>query len=358
MEKMGLDWFDGVYTGKRILVTGHTGFKGSWLTLWLQLMGAEVYGLSLKADETKNHWELLNQDIAEKFTDIRDINEVSEFIEEIKPHFIFHLAAQSLVLDSYSDPLKTWSTNVIGTASLLDACRNIQELQGIIVVTSDKCYENRGWVWGYRETDTLGGVDPYSASKACTELVVSSYKQSFFKDEKSPLIATVRAGNVIGGGDWSENRLVPDLVRSIEAGIALEIRSPEATRPWQHVLDCLGGYLCLGRHLIQGNKSVAESFNFGPSLDSNMSVSNLLNLFNTFWPSCNWHKVSNTKNTEAQVLHLDSSKAMEKLNWKPVWSIEKSVLETVNWYRSLMESKNVESSKQIKSYMKDSGCSL
>jgi len=354
MEKVGLDWFEGVYAGKRILVTGHTGFKGSWLTVWLQLMGAEVYGLSLKADGPQNHWELLNLDVSHMYADIRDPEAVTGFIEKIQPHFVFHLAAQSLVLDSYADPLKTWSTNVLGTATLLDACRNVEELQGVIVVTTDKCYENKGWVWGYRETDTLGGLDPYSASKACTELVVSSFKQSFFKVKNAPLIATARAGNVIGGGDWSENRLVPDLVRSIEAGIALEIRSPEATRPWQHVLDCLGGYLCLGRHLIQGNKSVAESFNFGPGVESNKSVSTILNLFGRYWPSSSWRTVSNAGNAEAQILHLDSAKARAKLNWRPVWSLEKSVQETVNWYRSLMESECVESRNQIESYMKDS----
>ena len=355
MEKVGLNWFEGVYANKRILVTGHTGFKGSWLVKWLQLMGADVYGLSLKADGLQNHWELLDLNINEKCADVRDTEVVGKFIEEIKPHFIFHLAAQSLVLDSYLDPLKTWSTNVMGTASLLESCRNIEELQGIIVVTTDKCYENKGWVWGYRETDTLGGLDPYSASKACTELVVSSFKNSFFNEKKLPLIATARAGNVIGGGDWSKNRLVPDLVRSVEAQITLEIRSPDATRPWQHVLDCLGGYLCLGKHLIQGNKSAAESFNFGPGMESNKSVSNVLNLFSTFWPSCNWHTVTNTEKTEAQVLHLDSAKAREKLNWRPIWSLERSVQETVNWYRSLMESELVETNNQIEIFMKDSG---
>ena len=354
MEKVGLDWFEGVYAGKRIVVTGHTGFKGSWLTIWLQLMGAEVYGLALKAKGPQNHWELLNLDNGHMYADIRDPEVVAKFIEKIQPHFVFHLAAQSLVHDSYADPLKTWSTNVLGTANLLEACRNIEKLLGVIIVTTDKCYENKGWVWGYRETDALGGVDPYSASKASTELVVSSYKQSFFKDKNAPLIATARAGNVIGGGDWSENRLVPDLVRSIEAGIALEIRSPDATRPWQHVLDCLGGYLCLGSYLIQGKKSVAESFNFGPSVESNKSVSTVLNLFGRYWPSSSWHTVSNTYNTEAQVLHLDSAKAQEKLKWRPVWSLEKSVQETVNWYRSWMESECLESRNQIELYMKDS----
>ncbi|MDC0101058.1 CDP-glucose 4,6-dehydratase [Alphaproteobacteria bacterium] len=354
MEKVGLDWFEGVYAGKRILVTGHTGFKGSWLALWLQLMGAEVYGLSLKADGPQNHWELLKLDVGHIYADICDSEAVAGFIEKIQPHFIFHLAAQSLVLDSYADPLKTWSTNVLGTATVLDACRDVEELQGVIVVTTDKCYDNKGWVWGYRETDTLGGRDPYSASKACTELVVSSFRQSFFEVKNAPLIATARAGNVIGGGDWSENRLVPDLVRSIEAGITLEIRSPEATRPWQHVLDCLGGYLSLGCQLIQGNKSVAESFNFGPDLESNKSVSTILNLFDRYWPSGSWRTVSDAGNTEAQVLHLDSTKARAELNWRPVWSLEKSVQETVNWYRSLTESGCIESRNQIESYMKDS----
>lgn len=338
MEKVGLDWFEGVYAGKRILVTGHTGFKGSWLTVWLQLMGAEVYGLSLKADGPQNHWELLNLDVCHMYADIRDPEAVTGFIEKIQPHFVFHLAAQSLVLDSYADPLKTWSTNVLGTATLLEACRNVEELQGIIVVTTDKCYENKGWVWGYRETDTLGGLDPYSASKACTELVVSSFKQSFFKVKNAPLIATARAGNVIGGGDWAKDRIIVDCVTSWSEGNSVNIRSPGATRPWQHVLEPLSGYLSLGQSLVFQPKLHGNAFNFGPKAEQNHTVVELLEDLCKQWgfesSSDAYQVIENIPFHEAGLLKLNCDKALFYLKWDSNLEYSETIKLVGDWYYS------------------------
>ena len=234
--------FKNIYLGKKVLITGHSGFKGTWLSLWLQQMGAIVSGIALEPDTNPNHRDLLNLELDSNNIDIRDLEKLIYKINIIQPDIIFHLAAQPLVRYSYNNPLETWTTNVIGTANLLDAARSISCLKAIVVITTDKCYENKEWTWGYRESDRLGGHDPYSASKAATELVVSSYRKSFFNRPNSPLIATARAGNVIGGGDWSVDRLIPDVYRSIIYNKILEIRTPLATRPWQHVLESFSVY--------------------------------------------------------------------------------------------------------------------
>lgn len=343
--------FEDVYRGRKILVTGHTGFKGSWLSLWLSELGAEVVGLSLPPATTPNHWDLLKLNIESHFVDIRDENILRNQIHEIKPEIIFHLAAQPLVRRSYQEPLETWSTNVMGTANVLNAARNLDKLEAVVVVTTDKCYENKEWVWGYREIDPLGGGhDPYSASKGGSELVVASFRNSFFNLPTSALISSARAGNVIGGGDWSEDRLIPDLIRSIELNNPLHIRSPNATRPWQHVLECLSGYLVLGQQLLQGKKSSAEAWNFGPERDGNRQVQEVLHVIKKHIPGFQWSQSEGIQPHEAQLLHLDSGKARENLSWKPVWSFEEGVEATINWYEAWLDGKEIISEGQLKAY--------
>ena len=342
--------FNGVYAGQKILVTGHTGFKGSWLSLWLKILGAEVVGISLPPSASPSHWDLLKPDLETYFIDIRDENHVYSQIQIIKPDMIFHLAAQPLVRRSYQQPIETWATNVMGTANILNAARNIENLQAVLIVTTDKCYENKEWSWGYREIDPLGGRDPYSASKGGSELVAASFRNSFFNSPFSALVATARAGNVIGGGDWSEDRLVPDLIRSIDAHKDLVIRSPYATRPWQHVLDCLSGYLLLGQKLLEGNKNFADAWNFGPEREGNRKVKEVLSSFEKYIPSINWRLSDGLDPHEAQLLHLDSCKSREYLSWRPVWTFEETVEATASWYKAWLESRAVISEDQLSAY--------
>lgn len=325
--------FSDVYRGRRVLLTGHTGFKGSWLALWLQALGAEVTGVALAPESTPSHWGLLELGIRSHETDIRDHAALRDIVADVQPEFVFHLAAQALVRRSYQDPLQTWSTNVMGTANLLDACRAVTCLVGIVVVTTDKCYDNQEWPWGYREIDRLGGHDPYSASKAGTELVAASYRSSYFHALGAPLLATARAGNVIGGGDWARDRLIPDLVRAIAAREPLQIRSPDATRPWQHVLDSLSGYLTLGQRLLQGETAMADAWNFGPGPEANQTVSAVLDKLASSWPELAWERAVTPQPHEATLLYLDSSKARAQLNWRPVWTLEQALAATADWYR-------------------------
>lgn len=345
-----MSMFKGVYSGRKILVTGHTGFKGSWLSLWLSGLGAEVVGISLPPLMIPNHWNLLKLNIESHFVDIRDENVLRNRIQVIKPDMIFHLAAQPLVRRSYQEPIETWATNVMGTANVLNAARDVDNLKAVVVVATDKCYENKEWVWGYREIDPLGGHDPYSASKGGSELVTASFRNSFFNLPSSALISSARAGNVIGGGDWSEDRLIPDLIRSIESNNALHIRSPNATRPWQHVLECLSGYLVLGQQLLQGNKSCAEAWNFGPERDGNRQVKDVLQTIKKHIPGFEWSQSEGLQLHEAQLLHLDSGKARENLSWKPVWSFEEGVEATINWYKAWLDGGMLISEAQLKAY--------
>ncbi len=343
--------FENAYKGRRVLVTGHTGFKGSWLVMWLQLIGAEVTAISLPPETTPNHWDLLGLDVNSHHIDIRNEEALRSKVVEAKPEMVFHLAAQPLVRRSYRQPLQNWATNVMGTANLLDACRQVEDLAAIVVVTTDKCYENKEWVWGYREIDPLGGHDPYSASKAGSELVAASYRRSFFNTPESPLLATARAGNVIGGGDWSEDRLIPDLVRSVETGKSLEIRSPKSTRPWQHVLECLSGYLVLGQRLLEGDKTCAEAWNFGPDREGNREVEQVLTALKADWPAVNWYCGSQPQVHEARLLHLDSGKARDTLGWRPVWSFDEGVAATAEWYRAWLDRNEVSSFAQLQHYI-------
>jgi CDP-glucose 4,6-dehydratase len=352
MEEL-VSMFGNVYENKRVLVTGHTGFKGSWLVLWLQMMGAKVTGISLPPETTPNHWSLLNLNINSYYIDIRDQHKLQKKIIEIDPEIIFHLAAQPLVRKSYKFPLDTWATNVMGTANLLEACRSLDKLSAVVIITTDKCYENKEQKEGYKETDQLGGYDPYSASKAGSELVASSYRRSFFGNSSGALIASARAGNVIGGGDWSEDRLIPDLFRAMEENHDLEIRSPKSTRPWQHILECLSGYLALGQKLSDGNKDFADSWNFGPGLDGNKSVLDLLEEIKKELPNIKWKLRDMLHPHEANLLYLNSEKARDRLDWKPVWSFEESVKNTSNWYKNWFDHKEVVSLLQLETYIKD-----
>lgn len=339
MEIMGLN--PSAWRGRRVLLTGHTGFKGSWLSQWLNLLGAEVHGFALHPTTTPNLYALTGE--AEAFAsstlaDIRDADCLAKAFKEIEPELVIHLAAQPLVRQSYRTPVETWATNVMGTVNLLEAARNTPGIAGVLIVTTDKCYENREWAWGYREIEPLGGHDPYSASKAGAELVTQSYRNSFFSQSQT-LLASARAGNVIGGGDWSEDRLIPDAVRAIASGQPLRIRSPHATRPWQHVLDCLSGYLLLGEHLLAGERSAARAFNFGPTAAGNLSVSQVLEQFQSHWPNFTWEIEPQTASAphEANYLYLDSSLAHQQLGWQPKWSVARALEKTADWYRAQME---------------------
>lgn len=339
------------YRGRRVLVTGHTGFKGSWLALWLQELGAQVTGLALPPATMLNHWDLLGLDIPDQRIDIRDAQAVECAVIEAQPDIVFHLAAQPLVRRSYRNPLETWSTNVMGTANVLEACRKIPSLQAVVVVTTDKCYENQEWPWGYRETDRLGGHDNYSASKAASELVVASYRSSFFHGKNAPLLATARAGNVIGGGDWSEDRLIPDLVRAVEQGQTLEIRSPGATRPWQHVLESLSGYLLLGQKLLEGQSDFAEAWNFGPEPEGNRTVAEVLGKLGRHWPELAWQVSKEPQPHEANLLYLDSAKSKARLDWRPIWRLDDTLAATAAWYRSFQSAGHADSRAQLAGYI-------
>lgn len=351
MESLGVKSFGGVYAGRRVLVTGHTGFKGSWLALWLHELGAEVTGIALDPDTTPSHWNLLGLPVQDLRLDIRGAVQLADAVAAAKPEVVFHLAAQPLVRRSYRAPLDTWTTNVIGTANLLDACRGLGGLKAVVAVTTDKVYQNSEWPWGYREIDALGGHDPYSASKAATELVIDSYRKSFFADDGSPLIASARAGNVIGGGDWSEDRLIPDIVRATARGESVEIRSPHATRPWQHVLECLAGYLMLGQQLLGQQKAFAEAWNFGPEAGDNRTVSEVLAAMRAHWPEFSWHLSTESHPHEASLLYLDVAKARSRLHWSPVWTLDEAIAKTAEWYRTYLAGAGPTSRAQLLEYV-------
>jgi CDP-glucose 4,6-dehydratase len=345
--------FGGAYHGRRILVTGHTGFKGSWLALWLTELGAEITGLALAPPTSPSHWDLLDLDIAEHRLDVRDASAVAQAVARAQPEIVFHLAAQSLVRRSYRDPVDTWSTNVMGTVNLLEACRRAGSVRAIVIVTTDKCYENREQERGYRETDRLGGHDPYSASKAATELVAASYRSAFFGSREAPLLATARAGNVIGGGDWSEDRLIPDLVRAVASGSGLEVRSPDATRPWQHVLESLMGYLLLGQKLLAGDRNCEGAWNFGSGADDKRTVADVLIQMRAFWPGLTWQVSHQPQPHEAHLLCLDNSKARTKLGWRPVWPLETTFRATAEWYQCFLATRHTQSRSQLRQYVAD-----
>ena len=345
--------FDGIYNGRRVLLTGHTGFKGVWLTAWLNLLGAKVSGIALMPETIPNHFDLLKPAVDSHIQDVRDKDRIAALVQDAAPDVVFHLAAQPLVRRSYRDPLETISTNVMGTAHVLEACRQTPSVKAVVVVTTDKCYDNVEQVAGYREDDKLGGYDPYSASKACAEIVAASYRRSFFGGDHPALLGTARAGNVIGGGDWSEDRLVPDLVRAVSGGKPLVIRSPKATRPWQHVLDPLSGYLRLGQKLLQGDASAATAFNFGPDDAGNQTVETVLGHMRENWPALEWQADAAPQPHEAKLLHLISDKARAQLGWRPVWTLQQGIAATANWYRQQHDADNILTHDQITVYTQD-----
>lgn len=335
-----------------MLLTGHTGFKGSWLSTWLTQLGAEVTGFALPPYGSPNHWDLLGQAVTDIRGDVRDFPALQAAFEQAQPEIVFHLAAQALVRRSYRDPLESWSTNVMGTASVLELCRRIPGVRAVVVITTDKVYSNNEWPWGYRENDRLGGHDPYSASKAACELLADSYRRSFLQKSDAPLLATARAGNVIGGGDWSEDRLIPDLIRALERGGALEIRSPQATRPWQHVLECLSGYLLLGQRLLEGHLAFADAWNFGPAAEDNRTVAEVLSELKRFWPELAWRLSESPQPHEANLLYLDCSKARSQLQWEPVWSLQEGIAMTADWYRKHHATGQPETLTQLSEYLR------
>lgn len=331
------------WQGKRVLITGHTGFKGSWISLWLLELGAIVYGYSL---EPTTGPALFNQlDLANKLNhqigDIRESTSLATAIIEFAPDIIFHLAAQPLVRRSYIEPVATWEINVLGTINVLESLKKLTHPCAAVFVTTDKCYENREWVFSYRENDPLGGHDPYSSSKAGAEIAIGSWRRSFFQDPEGVIkLASARAGNVIGGGDWAEDRIVPDAMRSLQQKQAIPVRNPQATRPWQHVLEPLGGYLLLAEKLYEQITNTGSSelqldsaFNFGPNLSSNRNVKELVEAVLKNWPG-QWHDCSDpTAVHEAKLLNLTTDKAFHVLGWQPVWDFERTIRETVFWYR-------------------------
>jgi CDP-glucose 4,6-dehydratase len=345
-------WF-----GKKVFLTGHTGFKGGWLSLWLTSMGAKVTGYALSPNSFPNFYEVtkMQGEIETSFVDdIRDLEKLKTAMFKSKPEIVIHMAAQPLVRYSYTNPVETYSTNVMGTVHLLESIRELDCVRATVIITTDKCYENKEWVWGYRENDPMGGFDPYSNSKGCAELVTSAYRQSFFSTLIHNGLASARAGNVIGGGDWSVDRLIPDAIKAFEASRPLMIRNPLATRPWQHVLEPLSGYIVLAQALYRDGPAFASSWNFGPGEEDNRSVQDVVNLIISQWgQSAKWEKEGSEQPHEAGLLKLDCSKARLQLGWIPKWGIEVAVEKTVSWQKYFQSNANMQelSLAQINQYM-------
>ncbi len=323
------------WQGRRVFLTGHTGFKGAWATCLLHRLGAEVFGYALAPeDDSLFNAARLADDVDHTIADIRDRERLTAALSRAEPSVVIHMAAQALVRRSYAEPVETYATNVMGTVHLLEAVRACPSVVAVVIVTSDKCYANNGWVWGYRETDALGGHDPYSNSKACAELVTDAYRKSFFSTPGAARVASARAGNVIGGGDWAEDRIVPDAIRAFMAGVPLQVRNPAATRPWQHVLDPVLGYLMLAERLLDGGNGVAEAFNFGPSPTRDVAVSEIVDRLVALWgPGASWEQAPGSHPHEAAMLTLDSAKAAARLGWKPTIGLDRALDMTVAWYK-------------------------
>lgn len=354
--------FNQIYKNRRVLVTGHTGFKGSWLCRWLSVLGAEICGVSLPMDTEQAHVDLLNTAMRSELCDIRDKDGIRKIFEDFKPEIVFHLAAQPIVRRSYVEPAATFETNVMGTINVLEACRNIDTIAAIVVITSDKCYENREQLWGYREHDAMGGYDPYSASKGCTELVVSSYRRSFFNvndfgKKHNVLLASVRAGNVIGGGDWASDRLVPDIMRATAVGKTTIIRSPYSVRPWQHVLEPLSGYLLLGARLFAGDAAVADGWNFGPADNAIITVEQAAQQLALYWNDISLSIMPPPEQPhEAGLLRLDCSKAKYELGWSGVLTPEETFEMTAVWYKEFYRNGMVITDSQLCDYVDKARC--
>jgi CDP-glucose 4,6-dehydratase len=346
----------GFWQNKRVFLTGHTGFKGSWLSIWLNSLGSVVRGYSLMPPTTPALYDEAGVGgiVDSVIGDIRDLESLKKSMTEFNPDILIHMAAQPLVRYSYNEPLETYDTNVMGTAKVLESARFCPNLKSIICVTTDKCYENKEWFWGYRENEPLGGHDPYSSSKACAELVTSSYRDSFL-NEKNVGLASVRAGNVIGGGDWAEDRLIPDILRAFEKNNPVVIRNPKSTRPWQHVLEPLSGYLVLAQKLYLEPQSYAEGWNFGPRDEDVQPVDWILDKMVSSWGGANWVLDSDAHPHEAGYLKLDISKANAKLKWAPVWRLEQTLEKIIKWHRAWLNEDDMMSicRNEINEYMRD-----
>ncbi len=347
-----------LYKGKKVFITGHTGFKGTWMTFLLNELGADVMGFALSPIGERNHFDMLNlgSKIKHKIGDVRDRNALNEAINSFQPEFVFHLAAQALVKKSYEDPVDTFDSNVMGSVNLLDAVRHCDSVKSLVYITSDKCYENLEWVWGYRENDRLGGHDPYSASKAAAEIVFSAYARSYFYSRPNLGAATTRAGNVIGGGDWALDRIIPDCVRAIEASNPILLRSPKATRPWQHVLEPISGYLLLGANLYNEPKKFEGSWNFGPPSSEVRTVFEVASSIIEHLGKGSIEVLnSETQVHEAQLLQLNCDKAHQQLDWYPRWNVDETLKATAQWYKDFLEGGNVEdiTRSQLNNYFKD-----
>ncbi|MHB8713931.1 MAG: CDP-glucose 4,6-dehydratase [Trichloromonadaceae bacterium] len=325
------------WLGKRVFVTGHTGFKGSWLCLWLHRLGASVTGYALEPPTEPNLFSqarVAEHLVTSQIGDVRSLENLNAALHTARPEIVFHLAAQPLVRDSYRIPVETYSTNVMGTVHLLESVRRCQTVRAMVNVTTDKCYENREWVWGYREDEAMGGYDPYSSSKGCAELVSSAWRRSFFQNETAPALATARAGNVIGGGDWAADRLIPDMMRAVLSGEAVRIRNPNAIRPWQHVLEPLSGYLKLAETLYSEGASFAEGWNFGPRDEDARPVEWIVQHLCELWGNEAHYEIDAGDHPhEAHFLKLDCSKAHMRLGWKPRWNLSEALELIVNWTR-------------------------
>jgi CDP-glucose 4,6-dehydratase len=347
------------WKGKKVLVTGHTGFKGSWLSIWLNMLGAEVSGYALEPLTPRDNFELsgIGDLIRHEVGDVRDFDRLRRTFEQTRPEIVFHLAAQPLVRESYNIPKETYDVNVGGTVNVLECCRLSQSVKTIVNVTTDKCYENKEWVWGYRENDRLGGYDPYSSSKACSELVTDGYRKSFFNPDNvaqhGKSLASARAGNVFGGGDWQVDRIIPDCVRHLEHGESIIVRNPHAIRPWQHVLEPLSGYLLLAEKLHENPVAYAGAWNYGPEDSSFLNVGVLVDAVVKAWGEGSWEDRSVPGAVhEAHLLKLDIAKSKTLLGWTPVWHIEKAVGATVEWYRQYRNSQVHDLCiEQIRDYM-------
>ncbi|MHA2389420.1 MAG: CDP-glucose 4,6-dehydratase [Candidatus Hodarchaeales archaeon] len=333
------------YKGKNVLVTGHTGFKGSWLTIWLKALGANVTGYSLEPNTEPSIFKAakLGNKVNHNIGDIRDHDHLEEVCRKNKPEFVFHLASQPIVRDSYQDPKYTYETNIMGLINLFEVVRKITSVKTVLNITSDKCYENKEWIWGYRENDPLGGNDPYSSSKACSEIVTHAYRSSFFtpkgQSTNSVAVASARAGNVIGGGDWAKDRIIPDCIRGLSSSSQIEIRNPNATRPWQHVLESLSGYLWLNLLMSSDYEKYSTAWNFCPKKDQNTAVRNLVDLLIQIWGKGSWilAKDADIQPEEAHYLKLDCTKAHHKLRWQGLLDIEETMKMTIDWYKEFYE---------------------
>lgn len=352
-----INLFAGQYRNKVVLLTGHTGFKGSWLACWLQQLGAIVVGYSLSAPTQPNHWSLLRSSVTDCKGDINNLAQMKAIFSQYQPDIVFHLAAQALVRQSYKDPLTTIETNILGTANVLECARQTVSVKAVVVITSDKCYDNPEDGRPLTETDPMGGYDPYSMSKGAAELVVSSYRNSFFSAARygqthHTLIASARAGNVIGGGDWAADRLVPDLIRGTISASPVAIRNPMAVRPWQHVLEPLSGYLLVGQRLLQGEILAAEGWNFGPAIYDVLSVRDVIQIAQTHWAAVRADEQTSDQNPhEAHLLSLDCSKAQQRLAWHPVWDTPQAIERTICWYRAFYEQNRLETQNDLVAYV-------